>query len=501
MSKNILLLLGAVLILGFILRVMYLPSGAVNFMYDQARDFYTVKQILSGDFKIQGPPSSLQGLNHGVFYYYLIAPVLQLSSGSPVVVSYWLAFINTLGGIIVFLLARALTRKDLTALIATFLYAVSFETTQYGVWLSNPGMAVVTVPLIYLGLWIWVNGNKKWGPVICALGLGLSIQSQIFLVYHLIPIALVLLTCRKELEKSGFLKFGGILLLALSTMILSEMKFGFQTTKGLFGIFAGWGGGINDRNTLESFFLYASLYIKSISQSLFQKNIELSGAITLAAVMSSLLTLKQKRLTPELFALIYFLSFLPVFTKTAENIPHLFVGLSPSVFILIAMGFSRINNKFKIAALGFLILIAYSNVSAILKENKKGQTLLATQKSMTIGNQRDLIDKTYEKREPFSINNVTAPLYINITWTYLYKWYGEPKYGYLPTYAGKGQDGQVDQLPQSGDIKATHFLIIEPLWGIPRRYKDEIMTEEELRSSLNEEVEYGELVLQKRKKL
>lgn len=504
MTKKVLISLAAILVFGFFLRVMYLPRGAVNFMYDQARDAYAVKEILTGNIKILGPSSSSQGLSHGVLYYYLIAPAYLVGSGNPIVVSAWLALINTLGGLIIFFLTRALTKKDSAGLLATFLYMVSFETTQYATWLSNPGLGVVTVPLLYLGLWQWINPTtgsgqaKKVGPVLCALGLGLSIQSQIFLLYHTIPLLVILIISRKVIKPKELLLSGGVLLTSLGSMILAEAKFGFQTTRGLLGMATSQSLD-QTKGLLESFFLYTALFTKALSQSLFQRNIEISAVVILATIVFALLPLKKKKLAPELFMLFYLFSFLPVFPKIGDNIPHLLVGLAPAFLILLAMLLSRVwDTKFRIAAIALLILVAYSNINTITKENKKGQVLLSTQKSMTIGNQKALIDKTYEKREPFSINNVTAPLYINITWTYLYKWYGEKKYNYLPTYAGKGQDGQVDWMPQSGDIKNTHFLIIEPLWGIPRRYKDEIMIEEEANSSLIEEFEYGELVLQRR---
>src|SRR3989344_7058097 len=110
MPKKILLILIIILCFGFFLRTMYLPRGSVNFMYDQARDAYAVKEILAGHLKVLGPPSSSQGLSHGVFYYYLVAPAYLIGGGNPVAVSAWLALVNTLGGLVVFFLARALTK-------------------------------------------------------------------------------------------------------------------------------------------------------------------------------------------------------------------------------------------------------------------------------------------------------------------------------------------------------------------------------------------------------
>ena len=97
MTKIDIFFLGMATIFGFWLRVLYLPSGALTFSYDQGRDAYIAKSLIEGDIKIQGPPASTPGLFHGVFYYYLIAPFYLIGQGNPVYPAVAQAFINTLG--------------------------------------------------------------------------------------------------------------------------------------------------------------------------------------------------------------------------------------------------------------------------------------------------------------------------------------------------------------------------------------------------------------------
>ena len=144
---NYIFLLG-IFILTFVLRVLYLPKNSLTFGYDQARDAIISQQILKGDLKIQGPPASTPGLYHGVFYYYLLAPAYLISHGSPVIVAYWIAFLNSLTVFIVFYLGYLLTKKTWVGFLASFLFAISFEATQYATWLSNPTIGIWTVPLI-----------------------------------------------------------------------------------------------------------------------------------------------------------------------------------------------------------------------------------------------------------------------------------------------------------------------------------------------------------------
>ena len=205
------LILFAIFIFAFVVRIWYLKDDSLTFGYDQARDASIAKQLLSGDIKIQGPPSSAPGLYHGVFYYYFLSPAYLFGSGSPVFTAYYMAFFNSLVVFLVFLLAKFATQNFKIALLSAFLYAISFESTQYATWLSNPTIAILTVPLMYLGLWLWINSTKDksnvFAPIITAIGLGLSIQSEIFLAYHVIPLLIWLSIYKNNITKKSLFYF------------------------------------------------------------------------------------------------------------------------------------------------------------------------------------------------------------------------------------------------------------------------------------------------------
>jgi hypothetical protein len=139
----------------------------------------------------------------------------------------------------------------------------------------------------------------------------------------------------------------------------------------------------------------------------------------------------------------------------------------------------------------------------INKENLRGATLFAIQKDMLLSKQLSAIDYTYQeaKGEEFSVNSLTSPLWINIVWTYLYKWYGLPKYGYLPLWHGRDQIGQLDSLPKDNGKTKKYFLILEPMGGIPTQYLDSTISEENGVSKLVSEKYFGELRIQTREKV
>ncbi len=485
----------------FALRVLYLPKNSITFGYDQARDAIISQQILKGDLKIQGPPASTPGLYHGVFYYYLLAPAYLIGHGSPVAVAYWIAFLNSLTVLTVFYLAYLLTKKSWVGILASILFAISFEATQYATWLSNPTIGVWTVPLIYLGLWLWLHPSHKateWQvvpPILTALGLGLSVQAEIFLLYHVIPISIWLWVSRKNITKKQILVFVLSLLIAVGTMILNEFKFGFRGIEGMKALAL---GGETNLAYAKSVGDYIILYLNQIGRifafNSYPGNIGWGGGAVIILGIYSLV--KRDKigafLTTWLFAHIW------VVTVGGVSTPFLMVGIGPAVSLTIAYFLSKFKSWVPIVLI--LFVLVFGNLSMSFKENSRGSTLFAIQKDMLLSKQIAAIDYTYKEAEgkEFSINTLTSPLWINIVWSYLYKWYGLPKYGYLPSFHGHDQIGQIDALNQSVKPKQISFLIIEPMGGIPMEYLGLTIGEEDSKTNLIDEKYFGELRVQKR---
>jgi len=502
MKKNILLALFFIFVLGFVLRVLYLPQLALTFGYDQARDAYVSQQILSGDIKILGPPASTPGLYHGVFYYYLLAPGYWIGNGSPIIAAYWIALFNAATVFIVFCLTYLLTKKSFPALLAAFLFAISFEATQYATWLSNPTIGVWTVPLIYLGLWAWIKEKKKWGVIVTALGLGLSIQAEIFLVYHIVPVVLWLWISRKKLQKKQIITFLLFLFTSLSTMILAEVKFGFKSLSGLKQL------ALTETSLayVKSLGDYLVLYLNQIGRifafNSYPGNIGYGGAFVLVLIVLALIQLKKTReISWGPFLASWLLSHLTVVAVGGTSTPFLMVGIGPAVSIIIAIFLYNWWKKgYKFVTVFILLILIFGNLSMITRENPQGSTLFAIQKDMLLSKQLKAIDYTYEEAEgePFSVNSLTSPLWINTVWTYLYKWYGLSEYGYLPEWHGRDQVGQLDSLPPTKEATELYYLVLEPMGGIPQRYLPETIAEEDIVSTLIDEKYFGELRVQKR---
>ena len=353
---------------------------------------------------------------------------------------------------------------------------------------------------------MWLIERSKTGPILTAIGLAFSIQAEIFLLYHVVPLLVWLYVERKNVKRKEILTFVVFFLAAISTFILNEIKFGFRSLGGIRELLVAAGGDLAYAKSLGD---YLVLYLNQIGRiysfNSYPGNVGYGGALVLMLILIGLFRTKDKfrRLQPYPFLATWLLSHITVVTVGGVSTPFLMVGIGPAVSILLALFISKLWPAYKLAFVIILGLIIFGNISLVLRENPRGATLFSIQKDMLLSKQLLVIDHTYEKAkgEKFSINTLTSPLWINIVWSYLYKWYGLPKYGYIPEFHGRDQVGQLDSLPKVNAETINYYLIIEPLAGIPPQYLGETVNQEDSVSRLIEEKSFGEIKVQRRVKL
>lgn len=505
-SKANLILIGLFL-LGFAFRNLYTNKLAINFMFDQARDFYFVKDILNGDFKIQGLPANAPGLYHGVlFLYFLVIP--NLLGGSNLTIPYiWLSFFSSFTIIIVYFLCFYLTRDRRASFLSSLFFTFSFEASQYALWLSNPAMAVWFVPLMYLSLWLWTIKNKKVFSFLTGLFLGLSIQSDLFLIYHVFPIIIWTFLNRNNVKLQEIFKSIFGLLVGVSTLIISEIKFGFHGIQGLEYLLTG-GDKIASSKTFFDFVeIYFNQLLNIFNLNLIPISLIMGKVFTVLLLLFLLLSLfrsKKRKSSHQLFLLLFLTSHIWLFYLGGLNTPYIAVGIGSAVCILMAIFLSELYQKNKILTILLIGLIIYSNIITIVNKNKLGQTIFAVRPQMLLSNLLQAIDYTYTSSdgENFSINTVTAPLWLNTTWSALYNQYGYKKHGYLPYWHGRDQVGYWgDNLKKTPKEIKVYYLIIEPSGGIPIKYIKESIDDENSKSKIIEEKTFDGITVQKREKI
>ncbi len=489
------LIIGLLVFLALIFRIMFVFGGSVSFHYDMARDAFEAREIWQAHhLKILGPPTSTPGLYHGVFYYYLIAPVYGLGNGDPRVVAIFLALLNSLVIIPVMFLTKDLFKSTNLAMLAGFLYAVSFESVQYGPWISNPQPAMLTVALYFLFLRLWQKG-KTYGLYWAVAMAALSTQFQFFLIYLFLLIPLFgyifkIKTNSKQIGISLSVGFTGLI-----SFVIAAVKFNTIGTSlsGLINISTS--GAIDFRPEFGEFLLnYLNKFTDLFINNFFPTNVILGGILA----FSVLYAIRKDKL------LLFFLfSNLPIIIFGSHSNTYASIGLVVPAILGTLVLLKNIANKSRLFPVLIVALMIMSNLYAIFKYSPLGQVILVIPNQMILNSELKVVDQTYQLAagKPFSINTLTLPLWTNTTWAYLYSWYGKNKYGYVPSFYGHNQIGLLgnDALPGAEKPLDKTFFIMEPSVGIPGdRYAWEIGAENS-KTDLIKEYNYSGLILQYRK--
>ena len=88
---------------------------------------------------------------------------------------------------------------------------------------------------------------------------------------------------------------------------------------------------------------------------------------------------------------------------------------------------------------------------------------------------------------------------MNTLWSYVYQYYGQNKYKYLPSFHGRDQTGQLSYLSQNINSQTTYYyLILEPYEGIPRYLIDDSIAYEDSFSKVVEIKYFDGILVQKR---
>ncbi|MDO8638994.1 MAG: glycosyltransferase family 39 protein [Candidatus Daviesbacteria bacterium] len=485
--------------LAIILRFLYFPQN-IYFGFDQARDAFAVMDILGGDLRVVGPPTSYQSFNHGVLYYYIYAPFYLFSGGDPSVVSVFLRVLNALGIFLVYLIASTMFGRA-TGLVASFLFAISYEQTQFSLFLNHPSFVVISVLIFYLGLVYWIFRDKIWGLYLALFGLGLSIQFEFVENQLILVFILLLLFFKNHLPKFSIKLFLFAFIsffIPVSTYVVSEIKAGFDI--GLkFSIFLSQQA--SENSVREIAFNILNLMNRSFTDNFIA--IPIGAAILgFGTLMLAFKFLFKRNYRDKIkFLLIWFLGGFIFFLIVVNDAYFYNTGTSVALLILMAFLLTRVFIWKRWVSVIFLSLIIISNLYLITKNNPLGPNVtINPQKGLLLKDEEKVLDFIYEKAEgkDFSVNAITMPFNVNTTWSYLFEWYGFKEFGYLPIWGGDGAGGYPGNLKierARSKLPEKRFLIIEPTQGIPQYLIDNFLKNESIFNEFTESKQIGTITV------
>lgn len=510
--KKDLFLLVFIFLVALSVRFLYFPNN-MYFGFDQARDAYESLSIYQNlDLKLIGPSTADPNLFHGPIYWYLIGFMYLISRGDPVLPAAFLLVLNASGVFLIYYLGKTLFNSKV-GIVASILYAFSFEQTQYAMYFGNPAPAVVSILLLYLGLSLFIFKKDLRGLPLAFLGYGLSIQFEFFLIYLIALLGLNLFVFRKKIKSSlnldTSLKSLVAFVIPISTFILADLKYGFRTSKTLLSLPMKVGQGATSLGVNFKF------YLQRLGLLFHDNLIPLdtaasTAAMTVLLIFAAIWVIRKKDSYSQiLFLLLWILSSLLLVLFGKPSLYYTNIGISAGLLIYAAFLLEKLREKKFSTGVIFILLIILGNLSLITKQNSRGIINdIYVQEGMLLSREKAAIDYIYRESsgKPIVVASSTMPLYINTTWAYLFNWYAEPKFGYLPFWAGKVAEGYPGDLPiwKSQEKDYQFFSIIEPTRGVGQGHIDMFLLEQEQYGEVVDEkiwgdTWYSQLVIQKRK--
>ncbi|MGH7203389.1 MAG: ArnT family glycosyltransferase [Candidatus Levyibacteriota bacterium] len=137
--------------IGLYLRFWHIEE-VEKFGWDQARDAWTMRDILAGHLTLIGPKTGVGYMHTGPLYYYFLVPFYFFTNLDPMASNYFNILENVINFVIIYLVTKKLFGTK-AGLFATFLFAVDLYLIQIGRTAWNvslmPGVAAWIFYAIY----------------------------------------------------------------------------------------------------------------------------------------------------------------------------------------------------------------------------------------------------------------------------------------------------------------------------------------------------------------
>lgn len=480
MKRNGWWILGLIFILALLVR-FYAFKESIYFSFDQARDAFSAQEIYTKhDLKFIGPPVSGDiGLFHGPLYWYIAGPIYLLGGGSIEFVSAVFRVVNALGVFLVFAVAVNLF-SPMVGLMSAFIYAVSFEQSQYSLYLGNPTLGVLSVMLIFLGF-SWIYAKKKYvrfSPLVIGLGLGAAVQFNLMYAYLFLVVASGLLILRSEIKKIKVKYWTGgvfVLVLLLSTYLLVEIKHHFRS---IFIAARMLKNGVQFLGGESSkYALFSDKFITMVKDNLSGRGTSSVLAIGIGSIIIILCLWRALKNKSNRIVFLWMMGWVFLMLFGGHTGYYTNAGLGVGLIVAFADLLWTVNNKLRLLfVILILSLVLFVNLKEISIQQPKGVILeFVVQPSMLLVDEEKVIDYMYTEAHgiSFTVRQTGIPYLVPSVWAYLFDHYGATKWGYYPFWEyGKviGFPGELTQ-PTKGTT-CLRFRLVEPTRGLPQSIID-----------------------------
>lgn len=426
--KNEVFLSVLIFILSFIIRSVKI-TDYLFFGFEQGRDAQVIENIYKlQDFVLAGPATSVGGIFHGPWYYYVMAIPYGLGGGDPLAASFFLVMLGSLVPVVMYFLGKEIFKSKWWGLVGSILAVFSYEYILYSRWLSNVSPAPLFIALSFLMAWKFIITKKRKFFLLFSLFAGFASTFELLLLPEFIFLFLLLIFFKqfKDLSGKTLLGAAAILLLIFSPLILFDFRnehIIFNSILGLAGESSG--GGLDGIRI--GFVIYIKQLYTHLSLSLFNiQSLPIQIAIFIMILLNLFISLsKKENHKPIIFLLSLVLMSFPVM-KISPGDPQHYVGIGLGWILIFCFVLKNLWNivgyKYILLVLGSLFIVSFYFSLEYLLTNRN-VFFRTIQDDLVYSDQKTLLGYVNEDSRglPYELISFTIPSLQPQGWEYLHK--------------------------------------------------------------------------------
>ena len=433
MSKNTKFIL-IILLIGILYRLALTADGNFLFNMDNARDMVDVREmVILHKLRLTGPTSAIEGLFNGPFWYYLLAIPFLLSGGDPYASILMEIALWAVGG---FFLLKLVSRWGEWLILPI---GVAWIASDYivltNLYAFNPNPVTLLAPLFiyllveYLEKRRVIYGIYAW--ILAGLFFNFEMNFGVFTPFIILA-SLIFTGNTKLLKQKWFWAGVAAFVVFLSPQVIFDLKHQFIMSKALLRhILENSGTSLNIIKRIQIILMsfYNTFEATLMNHQLFTRLI----LVLFIPVMYWFLNMKKKDVVVYVSLLFVFIPFLGYLILPVSVNPWHLGGEMAVSLILIAYllkKFIERNTLSKIISVLLSVSIVFFGLSNIANRNDWGQSKLDPS---LYKNEIAAIDYVYKyaNGQNFKVYTYLPSVY-DYPYQYLFWWYGQKKYGYIP---------------------------------------------------------------------
>ncbi len=428
-------------ILSLFFVIILLTSGIIRFWqsnnfdfpltYDQGRDLIDIRVLANFyDFKISGPTTSITGLNLGPFYYLFNLPAYWLGVGNPQYLVAWNILWFLFSGAVIY--AFFWKRDKLLGFYISTIFLMSpqlFSVTRY-FW--NANSVVYFIVFYFLVLWNYIENKSSRNAIILGVAAGLVVQFEAAFGSYAIVFSLTTILVSRNLLKTRNYLMG--LLPWFIPQVVYEISHNFQMLK-LF-----WGALIGSHSILGvqiPFNKIIFVHLKTLT-TFFEGQFMLPYGVGLVLIIFSVIVIYYLKLYKNYanYFLAFFVGALIYFSiiYRHELKPWYLEGVRVIYCFVVGIALTNLKKLGKVALLLTSLFLIRSFYLTVIDQNSYVTDNAKSNDPKNAANIITNINWVYGKAggDGFEAYNYVPEVY-DFSTNYLYWWYGNKNYGYIPS--------------------------------------------------------------------